>query len=200
MPDADSHARLARGADRPGVADILAEAFAADAALAHTLPPGVGRRDDRLRRFFAQEVARSVRCGGAWVTADAAGAAVWYPPNHWRPGPWESLRQAPGALRVFGRHTGRASRTSAALHEHHPTQPHWYLAYLGTRRGRQGTGVGTALLRPVLERCDRDGLPAYLEASNARNRGLYLRHGFVDREPLALPDGGPTVYPMWREP
>jgi GNAT superfamily N-acetyltransferase len=60
--------------------------------------------------------------------------------------------------------------------------------------------VGSALLRAVLERCDRDGTPAYLEASCERNRQLYLRHGFTDLEPLPLPDGGPVMYPMWREP
>jgi hypothetical protein len=52
----------------------------------------------------------------------------------------------------------------------------------------------------VLEECDRTGTPAYLEASGERNRSLYARHGFVERDPLPLPAGGPTVFPMWRDP
>ena len=36
----------------------------------------------------------------------------------------------------------------------------------------QGRGLSTALLRPVLERCDDEKLPAYLEASSPRNRAL----------------------------
>ena len=32
----------------------------------------------------------------------------------------------------------------------------------------QGRGIGSALMQPVLERCDRDGMPAYLEATTPR--------------------------------
>ena len=81
-----------------------------------------------------------------------------------------------------------------------PQSPHWYLYYLGARPGRQNAGIGTALLRPMLETCDNEGLPAYLEATSPRNRALYRRHGFLDGEPLGLPDGGPPMYPMWRRP
>ncbi|WP_216870743.1 hypothetical protein [Modestobacter excelsi] len=70
----------------------------------------------------------------------------------------------------------------------------------------EATGAGvrraTAADRPraVLEECDRTGTPAHLEASGERNRALYARHGFVQREPVSLPAGGPTVFPRWREP
>jgi hypothetical protein len=56
------------------------------------------------------------------------------------------------------------------------------------------------LLRAVLTECDADRTPAYLEASCERNRELYRRHGFMPQAPLALPDGGSTMHPMWREP
>jgi ribosomal protein S18 acetylase RimI-like enzyme len=86
------------------------------------------------------------------------------------------------------------------MQESHPEQPHWYLYYLGTKAQRRGNGIGTAILRPVLEHCDEQRLPAYLEATNSRNRQLYRRHGFQELEPLALPADGPTLHPMWREP
>ncbi len=85
------------------------------------------------------------------------------------------------------------------MQAHHPPGPHWYLYYLATVPERQGTGIGSALLRPVLRRCDEEGSPAYLEATSQRNRVLYRRHGFVDRAEYVLPNG-PTLYPMWREP
>jgi GNAT superfamily N-acetyltransferase len=86
------------------------------------------------------------------------------------------------------------------VQQHHPREPHWYLYHLGTEQPRRGAGIGTALMRPVLEQCDRERLPAYLEASSVRNRRLYQRHGFRDLAPLPLPAGGPTLYPMWRDP
>lgn len=56
--------------------------------------------------------------------------------------------------------------------------PHWYLGYLGTRRGRQGQGLGTQMLRQVLAAADTDGVPAYLESSGEPNLPLYERSGF----------------------
>lgn len=83
----------------------------------------------------------------------------------------------------------------------HPVgRAHVYLWMIGVAPGRQGEGLGTALMAPVLERCDREGLPAYLEASNPRSRALYERLGFVfTGTAVELPDG-PSMWPMWREP
>jgi ribosomal protein S18 acetylase RimI-like enzyme len=103
-------------------------------------------------------------------------------------------------LRVLGRQASSAGQMLAAMQQHHPPTPHWYLLYLATESGRRGSGIGTALLQPVLHQCDTDGVPAYLEATTEGNRALYRRHGFTDMPQLVLPGGGPVLYPMWREP
>ena len=64
----------------------------------------------------------------------------------------------------------------------------------------QGRGIGSALMGPVLERCDAERMPAYLNAGSARSRDLYARHGFEVTEEFRLPDGGPPLWRMWREP
>jgi len=179
---------------------VLANAFADDPVFEHMLPLGIRRRDERLHRLFSLDVSRSTRLGGAWTSSDGAAAAIWYPPGQWRPGTWEALRQTPTAMRAFGRHLSVASRTQNAMYTHHPERPHWYLYYLGTELHRRGTGVGAAIMHPALELCDQKRLPAYLEATSERNRTFYLRHGFVDMDTLELPDDGPTLYAMWREP
>jgi ribosomal protein S18 acetylase RimI-like enzyme len=81
----------------------------------------------------------------------------------------------------------------------HPTEPHWYLAQIAVTPGRQGRGHGSALLRSGLERCDRDGLPAYLESSSPRNRALYERHGFDVIDEVRVADS-PPIWPMLRPP
>ncbi|MEV2213213.1 GNAT family N-acetyltransferase [Streptomyces sp. NPDC050997] len=83
----------------------------------------------------------------------------------------------------------------------HPSGPaHAYLWMIAVAPEHQGEGLGTALMASVLDRCDRERLPAYLEASNARSRKLYERLGFaLAGSPLDLPDG-PRMWPMWREP
>lgn len=87
-----------------------------------------------------------------------------------------------------------------ALEREHPrTPPHWYLSILGTDPDAQGRGLGAAVLAPVLERCDADGVAAYLESSKERNIAYYARHGFRVVRELRLPRG-PRVWAMWREP
>jgi GNAT superfamily N-acetyltransferase len=83
--------------------------------------------------------------------------------------------------------------------EFHPTESHWYLPLIGVDVTKQGLGYGSALLRHALERCDRDQLPAYLEASSPKNRQLYARHGF---EELGVIQEGssPPMWPMQRTP
>ncbi|MEG3627629.1 GNAT family N-acetyltransferase [Streptomyces poriticola] len=52
---------------------------------------------------------------------------------------------------------------------------HFYLA-----PHLQGLGIGTAVLRGLLERCDRDGVPVRLNVlQGSPARRLYERHGFT---------------------
>ncbi len=88
----------------------------------------------------------------------------------------------------------------AAIEKKHPHAPHWYLLGLGVDPDLQGKGIGTQLMAPVLERCDREGTPAYLESSKERNVPLYERNGFRVTEEFRVPNGGPPIWMMWRDP
>ena len=68
----------------------------------------------------------------------------------------------------------------AQMGDDDPTERHWCLPVMGVDVAKQGGGLGSALLRHAAERCDRDGLPAYLEATNPRNARLYAAHGFEE--------------------
>lgn len=81
--------------------------------------------------------------------------------------------------------------------DYHPTEPVWYLPLIGVDPAHQGRGIGSELLRAGLTQADRDGLPAYLEASTARNRELYERHGFEVVGELRAADS-PPLWPMLR--
>jgi GNAT superfamily N-acetyltransferase len=83
--------------------------------------------------------------------------------------------------------------------EFHPTEPHWYLPLIGVDVTRHGRGYGSALLRHALERCDRDRLPAYLEATSPLNKPLYERHGFEELGVIQA-GGSPPMWPMLRKP
>jgi GNAT superfamily N-acetyltransferase len=70
----------------------------------------------------------------------------------------------------------------------------------GVTPERQGTGLGSALLDHYHRELDATGQPAYLEATNPRNRDLYPRHGYTTSGPFELPEGGPPMWGMWRDP
>jgi ribosomal protein S18 acetylase RimI-like enzyme len=104
-------------------------------------------------------------------------------------------------VNVFGRRLPLALRTRLRMESRHPRNPcHWYLAIMGVDPRCQGRGLGSKLMRPVLETLDAEGTPAYLEASTLRSRALYERHGFAVTGEFKLPSGGPTLWQMWREP
>jgi GNAT superfamily N-acetyltransferase len=81
---------------------------------------------------------------------------------------------------------------------HHPQEPHYYLQFIGVRPRCQGTGIGSALLRVIIDRCDLEGVAAYLEADE-RSKLLYAKHGFEAFAEIRLPEG-PSFWPMWRAP
>ena len=64
----------------------------------------------------------------------------------------------------------------------------------------QGKGLGSALICPMIDRCDAEGMPAYLESSNPQNIPFYARHGFQPTGEIVVGKGAPTVTAMWRDP
>ncbi len=105
-----------------------------------------------------------------------------------------TLRHGPAYTRAFGTRLPRALALLTRMQSRHPRQAHHYFAFIGVAPERQGAGLGTRLMAPTLRSCDAAGLPAYLEASSARNAVLYARLGFElveelhygGREPLRL--------------
>jgi ribosomal protein S18 acetylase RimI-like enzyme len=91
----------------------------------------------------------------------------------------------------------RFAHLDKTLAENHPVQPHAYLAFVAVRRADQGKGLGTALLTATHHRLDMQGVPAYLEATDAINQALYRRLGYTDLGTFTLEDGSP-FHAMWR--
>jgi GNAT superfamily N-acetyltransferase len=139
-----------------------------------------------------------------YTTVRAAGVAAWEPPGQWKTPLRVQLRLLPSIVSVFKRHTPRALRALAVLEGGHPSEPkrppHYYLPIIGVDPQWQGRGLGAALLAPVLDRCDRERVPAFLEASSPRSRALYERHRFSVLEEFKLGRTAPPMWRMWREP
>lgn len=192
--------RRATAEDIPRLADALAEAFAFDPPMMWFTPGDEGRIE-RLRPYFRALVGRlHLPLGEVWVSTEPVGAAAWVAPGAWPFSTWQRRGVIPAEIRTFGRHPLRVMRGVEAIERGHPKERHWYLEYIGVERAGHGQGTGSALLRPMLERCDAERVPAYLNAGSPRSRELYRRHGFEVTEEFRLPDDGPPLWRMWREP
>jgi len=80
-----------------------------------------------------------------------------------------------------------------------PAEPHYYLHAIGVREDKRGKGIGSALLRSILTRCDSEKANAYLESSKERNLDFYESHGFkvIGKEYIA--NDGPPIWFMLRQ-
>ncbi|HET7061578.1 MAG TPA: N-acetyltransferase [Nitrosospira sp.] len=139
--------------------------------------------------------------GLTFIANDGTGVAIWARHDQWQLTFAQECALIPLYVYVCG--VGRFMRLVRgieALKSHHPVEPHYYLYMLGVHPDYQSQGLGSALLRIMLERCDREHMPAYLEASHPRNISLYQRHGFRLMRELQFGPGGPSLRAMWREP
>lgn len=161
-------------------------------------------QDLRARTLYALYSARlrqMLAHGEVWTDSERSCAAAWLSPGARKPG----ISPQPAVLRCLlnPRLVARLPMLALGMRRMeraHPDSPeHWYLSLLGTDPGCQGRGLASAVLRPVLERCDIDGVGAYLESSKQGNLRFYARHGFQETEVLRLV-GGPKIWLMWREP
>ena len=176
----------------------MAKAFHDDPVFGWLLPDA-SRRPARLRRFFGIELRHMVLPRGCvWTTGDLGAAALVMPPGKWRVPPLATLREG----RAFGAGLAKAARLGATMEWRHGREvrgPHYYVRDVGVLPEMQGRGLGSALLAPTLERCDREGLPAYLEASSERSAALYERLGFEHVSELSVL-GSPPLRLMLRPP
>lgn len=195
--------RLARRAthdDVSGIADALAEAFDDDPVMRWLFGDTAPRPGRYLRAYLERETARHLRHNEVYTLDGTPAAALWEPPGHWKTPLMDIVRMTPLMLRGMGNRTINALRGLNRIETAHAKHPeHYYLAVLGTKPEAQGGGLGSAALAPVLDRCDADGIGAYLESSKETNIPFYRRHGFEVLGEVAFPSG-PSVWPMWREP
>ncbi len=81
-----------------------------------------------------------------------------------------------------------------ALHHRDMTDPHWYVMVLGVAPAFQGQGYGRALLQPMLDRAELEGVPCYLETTQPKNVSFYRRLGFDVLVEDVEPESGLRVW------
>ena len=137
---------------------------------------------------------RAFEHGTAYITERARAAALWLPPG---------IEPDDVAMAAIMAQTLRPDIADDLGHvlqgmaKHHPHEPHWYLPLIAADPHWIGQGLGALLMKHALQRCDEEGIAAYLESSNPRNISLYERHGFEIIGEIQH-GSSPTMTPMLR--
>jgi GNAT superfamily N-acetyltransferase len=171
--------RRAGPQDAEVIVATLAAAFQDDPFMVWALPAAQRRRMVLPAQFASMERHVWRRRREVWLADDGASVAVWADERTWRYGVLDGLRLAWPMLRLYGSDLGRLQAANRRVDRHHPREPHAYLELLGTDPARTGAGLATAVLRPVLARCDAERRAAYLWTARQENVAFYGRHGFT---------------------
>jgi ribosomal protein S18 acetylase RimI-like enzyme len=190
---------------------VLFEAFLEDPFFQYML--GESRLDEGIvRSLHAFTINLGIRYGEVHAPTEALeGIAIWLPPRHARITAWKSLMSGlPGVslarslgwkrTAALARRMSAYSRYADGLHEQCMPNPHWYLLSIGVGDQYRGRGYASRLLRPMLDRCDKESLPCYLETHNERNVGLYSHYGFFVKVEGQLPGSDGKHWAMVRNP
>ena len=216
---AEGTLRLLARADLEQAATVLARSFDVEPGGRALFPdPGLRRRYLELGgRLQIDAALPYASVHGLEIDGRLAGVAVWHPP-HVTPRPFgalarsrrELLGQAPALMRgtphvlaMLPRHASDGARLVRARNRAAKQASRgraWYLAILATAPEFQGRGVARQLLDHVLDRCDADGLPAWLETTDPVNPPLYEHLGFRTVLHLEEPAWLPGFWVMRREP
>jgi GNAT superfamily N-acetyltransferase len=183
--------RRATADDGAAAAELIATAFAGLRCSTYLVP------DRRSRhRILAADyrifVEHALEHGEVHLADDGQAVAVWFERTAELPAPTDYDRRLSEAT---GEWADRFRTLDQLSEQNRPQPPYHHLVFLAVHPDRQNQGLGTALLR--YQHARLAGAPAYVEASDPRNRDLYARHGYQPRQPFALPDGA-LYWPMWR--
>ena len=161
----------------PAMAAVLARAFADDPMIRWPLLPEGDDLGERIEQTFGSIYHGIVDLGLIWEAGDGDGFAVWIPA-----GMADEMFESDAAARSL---VAPLTHDDAARYdvlwswiETHTPDDVWYLDVLGVDPSKQGTGIGSALIRFGLERAARDGVDAFLETAVEANVAYYERFGF----------------------
>lgn len=189
--------RAATREDLPRAVRTLGRAFLQYPLTRHTIAAdGYDARLEGFNRLFVSRI--GLEHGSVWVSDDCAAVAVWTTPETDAAAAFAEI--GPELERLAGDRAPFAARAQEVMRPHRPTGPAWFLATIGVDPGRQGRGLGRAVVLPGVEAAERAGTPAFLETSDERNVRFYQGLGFEVTADYALPDGGPHTWAMTREP
>ena len=195
-----TEARTAKWADADAISETLGRAFVDDPMMCFVLNDE-STRPAKMPRLFKLLFKLALPYGACDVTNGVEAVTLWRPPGKWHMPFHQYIINGREFVSIFGL-GGRGLRAMSIMdfvEKHHPKEPHYYLQVIGTDPAKQGKGYGGVVMRRQLAVADAARMPCYLESSKETNIPIYQNFGFEITSEIRVPNGGPTLYAMWRK-
>jgi hypothetical protein len=169
------------------VVSILFESFKSNKSVNYVVKQG-SNKEKRIRRLMEYCYDSCQQFGEIYLTTDQNSCALIHFPHKKKitlRGTFNDIKLILYSIGVFG--VVKAMKREAAIKKNHPKSPFYYLWYIGVLPSQQGAGLGTNLLKIILENAKKNNLPIYLETSEEKNFSWYEKEGFSLYNTLNLP-------------
>lgn len=160
---------------------------------------------DALLRYFDYSIREGQEYGELWIpNGEEYGASVWCKPITAALSNQASLEKKQFIRGNLGNASlGKYTEMVEFMSERAETvvpERSWYLSIVGVAPQLQGQGLGSGLVKPVLEKADALGVASYLETFTRRNMSFYQRLGYREKSSFVEPVTGSEYWIMVREP
>jgi GNAT superfamily N-acetyltransferase len=207
--DLNNLIRLTKADIKPA-AEVLARAFQDHPLFSYLMPDETQRKKKQLL-VFRSTMQQGMKYGEAYATSpQLEGVAVWFTAAPQREKWWRNIMHRlisilfiPFLAVIFGREAMRRqraySRYAAGVRARCISGRYWYLQTLAVDPEYQGKGYASRLLKPMLARADREGMPCFLETQEEKNVALYEHFGFKVMEEGIIPGSDIKFWAMLRK-
>jgi ribosomal protein S18 acetylase RimI-like enzyme len=182
---------------------VLSRAFFTNPMTLYCLPDE-SERSNKLEWFLRIALRCGNKYGSVQTTDSEEGAAIWLSPSNVYLNLFQLLKQGFSAapLRLGMGPLGRLFNCLNYFEKLQRTDmpdDNWHLFLPGVNPPRQGKGIGSRLIKPILQRADAEKTSCYLETDKPGNVNFFQKNGFKINREDDVPKGGPHFWTMIRE-
>ena len=165
------------------------------------------KEKDRLKKgklAFKTVIAYGMRYGRCYYLPDYLGVVVYLTSDNFPMTFWGLLRT--GALRTIGMGLNvllESSNIDTMIMNNHTEfmkEPYVYAQLLAIQKDRQNEKIGSKLMYPVIQACDKNNIPILLDTHDEKNVSRYEHLNFQLLRTMPLFKTGLTNYCMVRYP
>lgn len=178
------------------VARVLAESFTDNPFHIWAMPKAATRLEDATVFFTLYLRWMRPYSWDVLATADRSAVSVTRLVRQGESGYPDSVRYMPMLIRT----RSPINDYFQWIETFRPKVEHECLEFIGCLPEHRSKGLGSLVLRSMLAKADREGLPVWAFSTNPRNLTFYRRNGFEIGDELRRDASTPPVTPLWHPP